>query len=292
MYGTKRKFGRSNTDKFGSSYILSESNGKTYSSTTSSLLDLRPKGEPMLQEIKKNCTGHGLLIEKDGYAFIDENLLRPINEADGHIISNESSFSQIGSLSNGEWKVPNPFIVSAVFQKFDIENANGRIYPERVLKREVDKYIKNYIEQNCAIGVLEHPDTSSLDGKEISHNILELHWEGHTLVGKMQILTSEGFRKYGIISCNGDQVANLLLSGIKIGVSSRGIGTVEEFMGKTVVSDDFDLICWDVVCTPSTPGSWIAMEKEELGQYVESDNSRDKQKRIAEKIEKLQSLVI
>ena len=101
-------------------------------------------------------------------------------------------------------------------------------------------------------------------------NIIELHWEGRTLVGKMEILISEGFRRHGIISCEGDQVAHLLLSGIKIGVSSRGLGTVTNKMGVLYVSDDYEIVCWDVVSDPSTPGAWVDKNEEELKQYVET----------------------
>lgn len=132
-------------------------------------------------------------------------------------------------------------------------------------------------------------NSSSISTKTISHIILELHWEGNTLVGKMKILTSEGFRKFGIISCMGDMIANLLLSGVKVGVSSRGIGSVENKMGKYYVSDDFELVCWDIVTQPSTPGSWIGLNKQEIQQYVESKDKTDNT--ILEKIKKLDKYI-
>ena len=132
-------------------------------------------------------------------------------------------------------------------------------------------------------------NSSSISTKTISHMIIELHWEGNTLVVKMKIITSEGFRKYGIISCMGDMIANLLLSGVKVGVSSRGIGSVENRMGKYYVSDDFELVCWDIVTQPSTPGSWIGMNKQEIQQYVESKKETDKT--IIEKIKKLDKYI-
>lgn len=107
-------------------------------------------------------------------------------------------------------------------------------------------------------------------------NIVELHWEGHTLVGKMEILTSEGFRKQGIISCQGDMIANHLLNGLKIGVSSRGVGDVENKFGVMYVSN-YQLICWDVVSDPSTNNAWITMTDDELKPYLESKNYNDKQ---------------
>lgn len=109
--------------------------------------------------------------------------------------------------------------------------------------------------KNC-----NHPSESTIDLSRVAINITELHWEGHTLVGKMEVLISEGFRRFGIISCQGDQIAHLLLSGIKIGVSSRGLGTVTKKLGHLYVSDDYEIVCWDVVSDPSTPNAWIAPE--------------------------------
>ena len=119
--------------------------------------------------------------------------------------------------------------------------------------------------KNC-----NHPSESVIDLSRVAMNITELHWEGHTLVGKMEILVSEGFRRYGIISCQADQVAHLLLSGIKIGVSSRGLGTVQNRYGKLIVADDYEIVCWDVVSDPSTPDAWITEEDNIPRQYVES----------------------
>ena len=101
-------------------------------------------------------------------------------------------------------------------------------------------------------------------------NIIELHWEGHTLVGKIEIPVSEGFRRFGIVSTTADEVANLLINNLKIGVSSRGVGSVEQRFVKYMVGDDYELICWDVVSDPSTPNAWISNNEEELRQYVES----------------------
>lgn len=101
-------------------------------------------------------------------------------------------------------------------------------------------------------------------------NIIELHWEGHTLVGQIEIPVSEGFRRFGIVSTTADEVANLLINNLKIGVSSRGVGSVEQKYGKYLVGEDYELICWDVVSDPSTPNAWISPNQEELQQYVES----------------------
>lgn len=225
-----------------------------------------------LVEIKKGETGTGLLIENDGFMQIKENPFK-MNEAAGE----------------GGGYCPDPFIVDVVLQKFGIKNANGRIYPERVLKRQVEVYMEKIRNKN-AIGETNHPAESVIDLSRTSINIVECHWEGHTLVGKMEILVSPGFRKHGIISCCADEIANLLLHGIKIGVSSRGLGTVSQEGGVLIVGDDYELVCWDVVSEPSTPGSWISTNgKEELSQYVE--NKEFTKDTIIEKIEKIENIL-
>ena len=209
-----------------------------------------------LVEIKKGEQGTGLLIEHDGYISAECG-------------ENKRLFEGINGSDKGDSYCPEHFIVSAVFQKYGVENANGRIYPEGVLRREVEKYMNKIREKN-AIGECNHPQDSVIDLSRIAMNIIELHWEGHTLVGKLEILTSPGFRKHGIISCQGDQIANLLLHGIKIGVSSRGLGTVTQKMGVLYVADDYEIVCWDVVSDPSTPNAWITPEDEIPQRYIES----------------------
>ena len=215
-----------------------------------------------LIEIKKGQTGTGLLIEHDGYISPE-------------IGNNKKLFEAINAGSEqGEFNCPYPFIVDAVFQKFGIENANGRIYPEDVLKREAEKYLEK-IKAKQAYGELNHPSESVIDLSRLAINIVEYHWEGHTLIGKLEVITSPGFRKYGIISCQGDQTANLLLQGYKIGVSSRGLGTVTNKMGILYVADDYEIVCWDVVSDPSTPGAFISVNgNEELAQYVEAKEEK------------------
>jgi hypothetical protein len=212
-----------------------------------------------LVEIKKNHTGTGLLIENEGYIAMDKGENKKLYES---IRLNES-------LEDGGWNIPKPFVVSAVFQKFDIENANGRIYPEAVLKAQVEKY-QEKIADRRGYGETNHPEDSSINLSRIGMNIIELHWEGHTLVGQIEIPVTEGFRKFGIVSTTADEVANLLINNLKIGVSSRGVGSVAQKYGKYMVGEDYELICWDVVSDPSAPNAWISTNSEELQQYVES----------------------
>lgn len=221
-----------------------------------------------LEVIKEGKTGHGILIENDGFVTLDR---KTINE----------------NTQEGEWYVPNPFIVDAVFQKFGIKNANGRIYPEGILKREVEKY-QQKINERRAYGECNHPSDSTINLSRVSHNIVELHWENATLVGKLEINTSEGFRRNGIVTTCGDEVANLLLNGYKIGVSSRGVGSVEQKLGQYLVGDDFELICWDVVSDPSTPGAYIG-DANSLQQYVESEENN--KPTINEKITRIKNIL-
>lgn len=211
-----------------------------------------------LVEVKKGQTGTGLLIERDGYIDKKQDIVQQIKED----IDN-----------NHKFVIPEHFVVSAVFQKYGIKNANGRIYPENVLKKEVSKY-QTLIDERRALGSLDHPSSTSISGHDISHNILSLEWQGHTLIGEMELHLSPGYIRYGVCSTSGDLVANMLLSNYLIGVSSRGVGSVEERFGNYVVQPDFEIVCWDVVIEPSTPGANIKPNREELKPYMETNNTR------------------
>ena len=227
-----------------------------------------------LTEIKKGQTGTGLLIEHDG-----------------HIIGNCDTVSQIREdISNGhKFVIPDNFVVSAVFQKYGIKNANGRIYPENVLKREVQKYLENQVANHRAVGSLDHPSSSALSGHDVSHNILDLRWEGRTLVGEMKLHLSPGFKQYGICSTSGDLAASMILDGIQIGVSSRAVGSVEQKMGVLMVGDDLELVCWDIVLEPSTNGSWVAPNMKDLQQYIESEERSGNS--MIEKINRIKNIL-
>lgn len=209
-----------------------------------------------LVEVKRGQTGTGLLIENDGHIDRNTDIVKQIHED----INN-----------NHKFVIPEHFVVPAVFQKYGIKNANGRIYPENILKREVEKYQDKILNHN-ALGSLDHPASSAISGHDIAHNILSLEWKGRTLVGEMELHLSPGYIKYGVCSTSGDLVANMLLSGYLIGVSSRGVGSVEQKFGEYVVCDDYEICCWDVVIEPSTPGAFIKSTPSELQQFVETDN--------------------
>jgi hypothetical protein len=211
-----------------------------------------------IKVLKRGQTGFGYLIEHDaGYISPDE----PRNQA---------FINEIKKLETGKLVIAEPLIVYVILQKYGVLNRNGRIYPEAILKRQNEIYQKA-IRERSAVGELDHPESSIIAGDRISHNIIETWWEGQTLMGKMEILMTPGFINYGIVSTKGDEVANLLRNRIKIGVSSRGVGSLKEGKnGEQIVQDDFEIICWDVVTAPSTPDAWIFKNVEEAKPYVES----------------------
>ena len=107
----------------------------------------------------------------------------------------------------------------------------------------------------------------------------------------MELNISEGYRRSGICSTLGDTAANLLLNGYKIGVSSRGVGSVEQKLGQYIVGDDFELICWDLVSDPSTPNAWLGRDQDELQPYIESDQTTSSKNSLNEKISKIKGLL-
>ncbi len=199
-------------------------------------------------------TGHGILIEYDaGHVSPDENkqIIREAKEMD---------FSQ-------------DLILYAVLQKYDTPNKNGRIYPEVLLKRENEKY-QTLIKKGGALNELNHPSSSLIDLDRVSHSILETWWDGKILMGKIKLFTSPGWRKMGIVSTKGDQAAMLLMNGATLGISSRGVGSLKNVKGQNIVQDDFELVCFDLVSSPSTPGAYVFSDPSEREQYQESEEKR------------------
>jgi len=143
-------------------------------------------------------------------------------------------------------------IVKGVLQRAESQNQNGRVYPKDLLMREAKKYTDNFINQKRALGELDHPDSSVVNLQNVSHNVTEMHFEGDNLVGTCEILTTP----------SGNILRELFKNGIKLGISSRGLGSVEmvqETNGDTVskVGDDFELIAFDFVSNPSTHGAFL-----------------------------------
>ncbi len=138
--------------------------------------------------------------------------------------------------------------VEGVIQRANAKNQNGRIYPKEVLVREADKYTKGPIAENRALGELDHPESAVINLKNASHNIKKVWWDGDDLKGKIEVLSTP----------SGNILKTLFLEGITVGISSRGMGSVQQMSEGTLeVQDDFELLCWDFVSTPSTHGSYM-----------------------------------
>ena len=144
-------------------------------------------------------------------------------------------------------------ILSGIMQNADTQNGNGRVYPSRVLQREVKNYQK-LVQERRALGELDHPDDSVINLKNASHMVTDVWWNGNDVMGKVQVLNTPA----------GGILRSLVESGVKLGISSRGMGSVTESQGKTIVEDDFQLICFDFVSEPSTPGAYMMKEAKNL----------------------------
>ena len=146
-------------------------------------------------------------------------------------------------------------IVKGTLQRAKAKNQNGRIYPKPILMREVEKYEETNIREKRALGELDHPDSTVINLKNVSHNVLEVAWQGDDVVGVVEILPTP----------SGNILKQLLGAGIRLGISSRGLGSVKEINESTVeVQDDFELIGWDFVSNPSTQGAFMFPVREGL----------------------------
>lgn len=145
--------------------------------------------------------------------------------------------------------------LTGVMQRADAKNGNGRVYSQDILRREVRNYMKT-VKENRACGELDHPEDSVVNLKNSSHMVTSLWWEGKDLMGKIKVLSTPS----GMI------LKALIDDGVKLGISSRGLGSVRESMGETVVEDDFQLICFDIVSEPSTQGAYMSVSLNESKQ--------------------------
>ena len=170
---------------------------------------------------------------------------------------------------NESLKKNGKLIVNGVLQRADAKNQNGRVYPHETLMREAENYAKVQVRERRALGELDHPDSSVVNLNNVSHNVLEMHWNGKDLVGTVEVLGTPA----------GNILKELFKSGIKLGISSRGLGSVEEIteaegdgytdttpsddggeeQAPTVaVQPDFELIAFDFVSNPSTQGAFMS----------------------------------
>ena len=163
-------------------------------------------------------------------------------------------------------------VLKGILQKSETVNQNGRIYPRAILEREIRNYQK-FIQENRALGECDHPDSSVVELKNVSHIIREAYIDGDTVYGSVELLDTP---------C-GKILQSLVESGVKLGISSRGVGSTKRQGEYNIVQDDFQLICWDFVSEPSTPGAFVMREGKEL--IAEEDlnsffNNSDKVDRI------------
>jgi hypothetical protein len=214
-------------------------------------------------------------LQKDRYIYDEINEDVEIDNGDGTIslIKNKVKRPRLIKKENSKLlyivaeKTTSSVTLDKRFTNVELEKFNDNVYCVSVPNKT---WLMRYNNQVAWTHNCDHPETSIIAADRISHNILETWWEGKTLMGKMEVLMSPGYINYGIVSTKGDEVANLLRNNIMIGVSSRGLGSLREVSGDLIVQDDFEIICWDVVTAPSTPGSWIFGEKSEARPFVES----------------------
>ena len=159
-------------------------------------------------------------------------------------------------------------VVKGVLQRAESKNQNGRVYPREVLLKEVAKYLENQVTERRALGELDHPESSVVNLNNASHNIVEMHWNGDDLMGTVEVLSTPA----------GNILKELFRSGIKLGISSRGLGSVEPIEEKeegedTVeVQPDFELIAFDFVSNPSTHGAFMRPVNESVKHQTPENN--------------------
>lgn len=170
-------------------------------------------------------------------------------------------------------------IVKGVLQRAGIKNQNGRVYPKDVLIREAKKYEENFIKERRALGELDHPESAVVNLQNVSHNVVEMHWDGEDLIGTVEVLPTP----------NGNILKELFRANIRLGISSRGMGTVNKSLKEEadIVSDDFELIAFDFVSNPSTRGAFMFPS----GNINESTKIEITKNPITNKWEKVENIV-
>jgi hypothetical protein len=156
-------------------------------------------------------------------------------------------------ISEGKMSDNGNPMVEGILATAEVKNGNGRYYSRELWEREMSKY-KASIDENRAMGELDHPDSQIINLKNVSHNIKDVWWDGDQVMGRIEILPTP----------SGNILKALIESGITVGVSSRGMGSLEQRGEIMEVQDDFDLLCWDFVSTPSNPGSYMNPIRESL----------------------------
>lgn len=165
-------------------------------------------------------------------------------------------------------------MVEGILATAEVKNGNGRFYSKDIWERELDKY-QDLINNNRALGELDHPESGIINLQNVSHNITGADWDGDHIVGTVEILPTP----------SGNILKALIDNGISVGISSRAEGSVQQKGDILEVQDDFNLICWDFVSTPSNPGSW--MNPVQLNESVQSLKNFNKYNRVNEIIKEI-----
>ena len=155
-----------------------------------------------------------------------------------------------GLLSEGKMSERGNPLVTGILATCEVKNGNGRYYSKDLWEREIEKYME-LVKENRACGELDHPESQVVNLKNVSHNIKDINWDGDNIMGTIEILPTP----------SGNILKALIDNGIKVGVSSRGMGSLEQNGDIMEVQDDFELLCWDFVSTPSNPGSFMALKE-------------------------------
>jgi len=163
-------------------------------------------------------------------------------------------------------------ILTGKLQEAEVQNGNGRVYPRKILEREMKNYMM-LVKESRALGELDHPDDSVINLKNASHLVAKMWWDGENVMGKIEVLNTP----------SGQILKDLVKSNVKLGISSRGLGSVKEEQGHIMVEDDFQLICFDIVSEPSTPGAYVTPQADispDINVYLREDKSITKHQKI------------
>jgi hypothetical protein len=155
------------------------------------------------------------------------------------------------TLSEGKEGTGTRMRIKGKLQEAEVKNGNGRVYPMNILRKQVEMYTKGPVATRTATGELDHPESSIINLNNVSHIITKVWWEGNDVMGELELLNTP----------SGKIAQEIVLAGIPLGISSRGMGSVKQ-LGETVeVQDDFELLCWDLVSVPSTPGAYMSLSE-------------------------------
>ena len=200
-----------------------------------------------IQLLKEGQEGYGLLVETDA-GIITNNLT----------LNNKRIFEDLNSKVRRD-DFDGHFYIDCKLQEADVLNRNGRVYPRNILEKQINEYQK-LISDNAALNEADHPENVTISLQNISHRISKTWWSGNAVYGTLDIIVSDSFLREGLGWCIGDKIALYLQRNLKLGISSRGLGSVKKVGGKNIVQDDFELICFDLVATPSTPNAYLFLE--------------------------------